>query len=237
MIYEWDTKYRVNNNKRHGLQIRANGDMMIYTVKKNSFIFILILLFTACEDDIVVKKYYYEVYQFEDSIPCGYQAVKIIDKNNKRKNIIYQYSVFRKEINYKKIAYYKLDKNNMFWLRNANDDTGKLYLSTKYKDSCIIYGYDDEVYNKIAAITHCYIGKKRIKLSENNYIKSYEFYQECGLGIDAVLCRIFYDKSFIPIKVEYLQNTRTDLIIRTNNIPSEFKLLLSKEQEWITESN
>ena len=29
MVYEWDTKYRVNNNKRHGFEIRASGTVGI----------------------------------------------------------------------------------------------------------------------------------------------------------------------------------------------------------------
>ena len=201
-------------------------------VKKISFVCACILLFIACEDGMVVKEYYYKIYCDTDSLPCSYQAVKIFDRNNIRTQIAYEYSNFTKEIRNKEIKYYKLTNNSMFLLKNINDD-GKLYLSIEHIDSCIRYNYADESYNQIAALTHCYLGEKRIKLSEDNYIESYEFCQEYGLGIDGTEYRTFYDKSFIPIKMKYVSGySPIDSIIRTDFIPSEFELLLNREQEW-----
>jgi hypothetical protein len=195
------------------------------------------LLFTACKERTITKEHYYENYTFGSSNPTSYLATKTIDKGNRRKQITYRYSDFAKEITKKEIDYFILTKNCMFVPKKA-DGTKSLYLSTKYVDSCIVWippvePNDYFIDNSFAAKTHCFIGEKKIKLGENNYIETYEFYYKIGLAEDAPLHRIFYDKSFILVRMENVSGyTYFDSLIRINSIPLEFELLLNKEQEW-----
>ena len=208
--------------------------MAVYKIyiKKISFVCTLLLFCIACKEEIKVKEYYYKVYESKDSIPYYYQAVKIVDKNNIREQITYVYNDIDKKISLKPIEYYKLQGNNMLKLGNINS-SGRLYLSTEYVDSCITYGYGDELYDDVAAITHCFRGKKVIEF-EDKHIESYEFSKTYGLGGTAVLYKVFYDKSFIPIKTERISGySYINIIVRTNFVPYEFKLLLNREQEWV----
>ena len=91
------------------------------SVTKINFVFVFLLLTTACKESGQIKEYYYEVYQDMDSIPCGYQAVKIIDKNDIRQQITYRYSDNNKKLTGKTTEYYKLLGNNILKLNNVND--------------------------------------------------------------------------------------------------------------------
>ena len=200
--------------------------------KIHNFLCIFLLLFIACREDVKVKEYYYKVYyeidlNETDSVFYSYHAIKITDKNNIREQITYRYSDHRKQITNKSIEYYKLTKNSLTQLNNINDNKGKLVLSTKHVDSCVLYSYGNELHDRIAAITHCFLGEKKIKSVEGKYVESYEFYKMYGLEMGLVY-RVFYDKSFIPIKTVREEGyAPIDSIIRTNVIPSEFKLLLN----------
>lgn len=199
---------------------------------KISLACIILLLFTACKDNKVVKEYYYEIYQNMDSIPHNYQAVKIIDRNDIRKQVTYRYNDICKKLTDKPIEYFKLSGTNVWQLNNINDG-GKLYLSTEYIDSCITYAFGNDLYDIVASTTHCFRGRKRLKQSNGQYITSYEFTKTFGLGMDNVSYSVFYDMSFVPIKAERIAGySPIDRINRINSIPSEFESLLNKEVEW-----
>ena len=206
----------------------------IHIYVKISFVCIFLLLLISCKEDIKIEKYYYEVYTDMDTILYSYSATKIIDSNDVRKQITYRYNDIEKKIVRKSIEYYRLNGKNMFLLKN-NTDSGKLFLSAEHIDSCITYSYGDELYDQVAAITHCFLGENKLKVSEDNYIESYEFYKIHGLGgMGSVKYKVFYDKSFVPIRTERTAGySPIDTIIRTDSIPFEFKILLNQEHEWV----
>ncbi len=200
-------------------------------ILKICFICIL-LLNIACKENWQIHEYYYEVYQYMDSIPCEYQAIKIIDKNGIRQQITYRYNDKHKELTGKSTEYYKLIRNNILKLNNAND-SGQLYMSAEYLDSCITYSTGNGLHDLVASITHCFLGKKRIKMDENTSITSYEFSKKYGMGMETVLYRDFYDTSFILLKTERISGySGVESIRRINFIPYEFKSLLKQEQDW-----
>lgn len=193
---------------------------------------IFLILNTACKEHRKTQEYYYEVYEILDSVPQHYQAIKIIDKNGIREQITYRYSDINKKLTGKSIEYYKILGNNILKLNNIND-SGKLYISTEYIDSCITYSTGNNLHDLVASIIHCYRGRRIIKSNENKWITSYEFSKSYGTGMGNVSYRVFYDTSFIPIKTERISGySNNDSILRISSIPSEFKSLLNKEQDW-----
>ena len=192
-----------------------------------------VILNIACKEHDKIQAYYYEVYETLDSVPQHYQAIKIIDRNGIREQITYRYSDINKTLTGKSIEYYKLCGKDLLKLRNMND-SGKLFLSTRHKDSCIICRTGNELYDNVAAVTHCFRGKKRVKLSDNKSISSYEFTKEVGFGIDHEICTVLYDQSYVPIKIVNIDGlTYIDTINRISSIPSEFDSLLNTEEDWV----
>ena len=208
-------------------------------LNKRLIICVFLLLFVACkEEHKKIETYYYKEYYYSvanNTSNHSYCAMKIIEEYDIRKQITYIYSDFAKEITHKTIEYYKLLESGMLLLKNVND-TGKLYLSTKFIDSCITYNYDNEIYNYVAAKTHCFLGEEKMTINkEKDTINSYVFHKAYGIGF-AVVYKVFYDNFFIPIKTEIIAgDVPIDSVIRTNSIPYEFELLLREEQEWNSE--
>ena len=184
-----------------------------------------LLLTTTCSTTSKKEEaqvYYYEMYTDMDSIPTGYQIIKIVDSNDIRKQFTYNYFVNTGIMVFESKQYYKILGDDLFKLNNI-EDNGVLYLSTKHKDSCITYSTGDEIMDVVLAETHCFQGKKSIIVNNNEFKTAYEFYKTYGKGFDNVMCRVYYDTSLIPIKEEWISGgyTSIDSIRRTSCIPFE----------------
>ena len=198
-------------------------NIVIYGIKGDRFLLILFSIFFAgCAHPKTESIYYYSWQTNEDSIPYIFIANKIEESNNVRQETQYEFNKEIGAITDTVIDYYKITDDAIYKLKNKEDKQGDCLLTIK-QDTCIEYNHPDKILNIILFSKFCFIGDTIL-----NNTPVYEFLSSTGKG-DGVLCRVYYDRSFILVKEDYIKGDCPDFVKKlTNNIPEEFKKLMEE---------
>jgi len=193
----------------------------------SSLVVVLLFLSAFCKKQQVERTYYYSVISKGDTIPHVFFATAISENNGIRKVIQYRYSLDKNAIVDTLIEYYKLKDKELYKLRNQNDHEGECYLTVK-SDTCVVFNHLDPILNVALCTKHCFIGRKTVKIGqETDDVETYVFIKEVGQQ-ESVTSKVYYNKSFILVKEEYVKGFssefRRELV---NNIPEGFAFLLN----------
>lgn len=192
---------------------------------ESSIVFSLLFVSTSCEKQQFEKTYYYAVTAGEDTIPYLFFATEISEKDDIRKVIEYSYSVYQNAIVDTLIEYYKLKDKELYKLRNQEDDEGECFLTVK-SDTCVVFNHPDSILNSMVCRKHCFLGKETIKTAEApDSIDAYVFLREVG-QIEPLIFKVYYNRSFVLVKEEYIRGDRMFRGELVNSIPEEFSNLL-----------
>lgn len=201
-------------------------NIVVYLLK-NSIVVSILFFSVSCKIQQIEKTYYYSVIREGDTIPRVFFAIVVSEKNSIRKTIQYRYNSDKNAIEDTLIEYYKLKGKELFKLRNKNDSEGECYLSVK-SDTCVVFNHFDPILNEVLCTKHCFIGKKTIKTrQESDSIEAYVFVKKVGQQ-ESVIFEVYYNKSFVLVKEEYIEGYCPELKRElVNNIPEGFVFLLN----------
>ena len=192
---------------------------------RSSIVVSLLFFSASCKKQQVEKIYYYSSVIKGDTIPYTFFATVISEKNGIRKVIQHRYSLDENAIMNTVIEHYKLKDKELYKLRNRNDNEGECYLTVK-SDTCIVFNHPDPILNTVACTKHCFIGKKTVKAGQESDIEAYIFVKEVGQQ-ESVTSKVYYDKSFVLVKDEYINGYCPEFRIElVNSIPEGFTFLL-----------
>lgn len=181
------------------------------------FIFTLLIL-SSC--NVKGQKYYYTVYNDNDTIDA--YIIKKVNIDKQREEIDYMYKL-NGEFKSKSKSTFIVSKHGLEkYYKDKELKKYKPYLNINLKE-CIEFKYPNDDLNDFASTSICFVGQEDLNIQGKNYKGAYKFKKELG-DINSVVTYIYYDSNFTVILEEFIEGGRPYFRIERMDTTLDFEI-------------